>query len=174
MIVRTMRLALLLVLLVVLQTTVFPHLRVAGVVPDLGLVAAVAIAVRYGPELGAGFGFAAGLAADVFLQTPLGLGALAFGLTAFLVGGMQTRLVRPTWWIRPAVAIGAGVVSGLLFIGLGAVVGQDQLVAVHSLRIVGFAAIYDGVVALVLFPLAASAARARDLDGVQVARYGAS
>lgn len=174
MIVRSMRLALLLVLLVVLQTTVFPHVRVAGVVPDLGLVAAVAIAVRYGPELGAGFGFAAGLAADVFLQTPLGLGALAFGLTAFLVGVMQTRLVSPAWWMRPAVAVGAGIVSGLLFIGLGAVVGQDQLVAVHSLRIVGFAAIYDGVVALVLFPMAAAVAKPRDLEGVQVARYGAS
>ncbi len=172
--VRTVRLALLLVFLVVLQTTVFPHLRVAAVVPDLGLVAAVAIAVRYGPELGAMFGFAAGLAADVFLQTPLGLGALAFGLTAFLVGAMQTRLVSPAWWIRPAVGLGAGIASGLLFIGLGAVVGQDQLVAVHSLEVVGFAAIYDGVVALVLFPMATAAARARDLDGAQVARYGAS
>ena len=172
--VRTIRLALLLVFLVVLQTTVFPHLRVAAVVPDLGLVAAVAIAVRYGPELGAMFGFAAGLAADVFLQTPLGLGALAFGLTAFLVGAMQTRLVSPAWWIRPAVGIGAGIASGLLFIGLGAVVGQDQLVAVHSLQVVGFAAVYDGVVALGLFPMATAAARARDLDGAQVARYGAS
>ena len=120
------------------------------------------------------FGFAAGLAADVFLQTPLGLGALAFGLTAFLVGAMQTRLVSPAWWIRPAVGIGAGIASGLLFIGLGAVVGQDQLVAVHSLQVVGFAAIYDGVVALVLFPMATAVARARDLDGPQVARYGAS
>ena len=172
--VRTIRLALLLVFLVVLQTTVFPHLRVAAVVPDLGLVAAVAIAVRYGPELGAMFGFAAGLAADVFLQTPLGLGALAFGLTAFLVGAMQTRLVSPAWWIRPAVGIGAGIASGLLFIGLGAVVGQDQLVAVHSLQVVGFAAVYDGVVALVLFPIATAVARARDLDGAQVARFGAS
>ena len=172
--VRTIRLALLLVFLVVLQTTVFPHLRVAAVVPDLGLVAAVAIAVRYGPELGAMFGFAAGLAADVFLQTPLGLGALAFGLTAFLVGAMQTRLVSPAWWIRPALGIGAGIASGLLFIGLGAVVGQDQLVAVHSLQVVGFAAVYDGVVALGLFPMATAAARARDLDGAQVARYGAS
>lgn len=172
--VRTIRLALLLVFLVVLQTTVFPHLRVAAVVPDLGLVAAVAIAVRYGPELGAMFGFAAGLAADVFLHTPLGLGALAFGLTAFLVGAMQTRLVSPAWWIRPAVGIGAGIASGLLFIGLGAVVGQDQLVAVHSLQVVGFAAVYDGVVALGLFPMATAAARARDLDGAQVARYGAS
>ena len=73
--VRIARLGLLLVLLVVLQTSVFPHLRIAGVVPDLGLVVAVALAVRYGPELGASFGFAAGLASDLFLQTPLGVWA---------------------------------------------------------------------------------------------------
>ena len=100
---RLVRLALLLVALVLLQTTVFPHLRIAGVVPDLGLVVAVALAVRYGPELGAGFGFAAGLASDLFLQTPLGLGALAFGMTAYLVGLSQTRsCARPggsrRWW----------------------------------------------------------------------------
>ncbi len=171
--IRTVRLALLLILLMVLQTTVFPHLRIAGVVPDLGLVAAVAIAVRYGPELGASFGFAAGLASDVFLQTPLGLGALAFGLTAYVVGAMQTALVRPAWWVSPAVAIGAGSLAGLLFIGLGAVVGQDQLVAVDSLRTVGFAALYDGVIALALFPIAISTARPRVLLETGVPRYGA-
>ena len=172
--VRMIRLALLLILLVVFQTTVFPHLRVAGVVPELGLVAAAAIAVRYGPELGAGFGFAAGLASDVFLQTPLGLAALAFGLTAYLVGAMQNSLARPTWWINPAVAIGAGIVAGLLFVGLGAVVGQEQLVTVHSLRIVVLAALYDGVIALVVFPLAISAARPREIVGTGAPRYGAS
>ena len=125
--VRFIRLALLLILITVLQTAVFPHLRIAGVVPELGLVAAVAIAVRYGPELGAAFGFAAGLALDLFLQTPLGLAALAFGLTAYLVGAMQNTLARPAVWMRPAIAAGAGVVAGLLFVGLGALVGQDQL-----------------------------------------------
>lgn len=172
--VRTVRLALCMVLLVVLQTSVFPHLRIASVVPDLGLVAAVAIAVRYGPELGAGFGFAAGLAADVFLQTPLGLAALAFGLTAYLVGIMQRALARPAWWLNPALAIGAGLVSGLLFIGIGAVVGQDQLVQVHSLRIVMLAALYDGVVALAVFPLAISAGRPRTIGGAPAPRYGSS
>ena len=174
MVVRTIRLALLLILLVVLQTTVFPHLRIAGVVPDLGLVAAVAIAVRYGPELGAGFGFAAGFASDVFLQTPLGLAALAVGLTAYLVGAMQGSLARPAWWINPAVAFGAGIAAGLPFIGLGAVVGQEQLVAVHSLRIVVVAALYDGAIALVVFPLAIAAARPREILGVSAPRYGAS
>ena len=159
--VRLIRLALLLILITVLQTAVFPHLRVAGVVPDLGLVVAVAIAVRYGPELGAAFGFAAGLASDLFLQTPLGLAALAFALTAYLVGVMQNTLARPATWVRPAIAVGAGVVAGLLFVGLGALVGQEQLFALRSLRTIGFAALYDGVVALVLFPLAISVANPR-------------
>src|SRR6478735_9158841 len=102
MIVRLIRLALFLIFITVLQTAVFPHLRIAGVVPELGLVAAVAMSVRYGPELGAAFGFAAGLALDLFLQTPLGLAALAFGLTAYLVGAMQNTLARPATWMRPA------------------------------------------------------------------------
>ncbi len=157
--VRSLRLALLLVLLVLLQTTVFPHLRIAGVVPDLGLVVAVALATRYGPELGAGFGFAAGLASDLFLQTPLGLGALAFGLTAYLVGLSQNALVRPAWWVAPVVAALAGIVAGAIFVGFGALVGQSQLWALRSVRIVLLSAVYDGVVALVLFPFAISVGR---------------
>ena len=126
-----------------------------------GLIAAVAMAVRYGPELGASFGFAAGLASDLFLQTPLGLAALSFALTAYVVGRLQTSLVRPAWWIRPAIGVGSGLLSGLLFVGIGGVVGQDQLFAVHSLRTISLAAIYDGVIALAVFPLAISVADPR-------------
>ena len=58
--IRVGRLLLLLIMIVLLQTAVLPYLRIFGVVPDLGLVATVAIAYREGPELGAIFGFAAG------------------------------------------------------------------------------------------------------------------
>jgi rod shape-determining protein MreD len=135
-----------------------PHLRVAGVVPDLGLVAAVALAVRFGPELGASFGFAAGLATDLFLQTPLGLSAFAFGFTAFVVGILQSRLARPAWWVRPAIAFAAGVLAGVVFVGLGALVGQSQLWALRSIRTILLSAAYDGVVAVVIFPLAVAVA----------------
>jgi rod shape-determining protein MreD len=157
-VIRVARLALLLVLLVVLQTSLMPHLRIADVVPDLGLVAAVALAVRFGPDLGASFGFAAGLATDLFLQTPLGLSAFAFGFTAFLVGTLQSRLARPAWWFRPAIAAAAGIVAGVCFVGLGALVGQSQLWALRSIRTILFAAAYDGVVAVVIFPLAVAVA----------------
>jgi len=157
-VIRAARLGLLLVFLVVLQTSLMPHLRVADVVPDLGLVAAVALAVRFGPELGASFGFAAGLATDLFLQTPLGLSAFAFGLTAFLFGILQSRLVRPAWWVNPAIAAAAGIVAGVLFVGLGALVGQSDLWALRSIRTILLAAAYDGVVAVVIFPLTVAVA----------------
>ena len=170
-VIRIARLGLLLVLLVVLQTSLVPHLRVAGVVPDLGLVAAVALAVRFGPELGAAFGFAAGLAADLFLQTPLGLSAFAWGATAFLVGISQARLARPTWWLRPAIAFLAGVLAGVLFVGLGALVGQSQLWALRSIRTILLSAAYDGVVAVVVFPLAVAVAHPDPRGGTA---FGAS
>jgi len=173
-VIRAARLGLLLVLLVVLQTSVFPHLRILGVVPDLGLVAAVALAVAYGPELGAGFGFVAGLATDLFLQTPLGLSAFAFGFTAFLVGILQDRLVRPAWWVRPAIAAAAGVVAGVVFVGLGALVGQTQLWTLSSIRTILLAAAYDGVVSIVIFPLTIAVARThpRATDRLGATGYG--
>ena len=55
--VRRVRLVLLVVSLVVLQTTAFTHLRVFGAIPSLCLVATVAIAFEEGPERAAVFGF---------------------------------------------------------------------------------------------------------------------
>jgi rod shape-determining protein MreD len=171
-VIRIARLGLLLVLLVVLQTSLMPHLRVADVVPDLGLVAAVALAIRFGPDLGATFGFAAGLAADLFLQTPLGLSAFAFGATAFLVGISQARLARPAWWVRPAIAALAGIVAGVLFVGLGALVGQSELWALRSIRTILLAAAYDGVVAVAIFPLAVAVAHPDPRGGAALGASG--
>jgi rod shape-determining protein MreD len=171
-VIRAARLFLLLVFLTVLQTSLMPHLRIAGVVPDLGLVAAVALAVTFGPELGAGFGFAAGLAADLFLQTPLGLSAFAFGITAFVVGVLQARLARPAWWIRPAIATMAGVMAGVIFVGLGALVGQSQLWALDSIRTILLAAVYDGVAAIAIFPLTVAVAHPDPRGGTALGASG--
>ena len=65
---------------------VAPHLAVRGAAPDVLLVAVVAVSVRRGARTGAGFGFAAGLGADVFLSTPLGTSALAYTLVGHVLG----------------------------------------------------------------------------------------
>ena len=156
-----LRLALLILAVVVLQTTVFSAgLRVFGVMPDLGLVLTVAVAFYIGPERGAVFGFLAGLAVDLFLSTPLGLSALSFALVAYGVGFVQGGLVSSSRWVAPIMGALGGLAGGVLFVGVGAIAGQDQLLALSSVRIILVASAYDALIAFAVFPIARWATRA--------------
>ena len=144
----------LLLLAVVLHTAVFPQLRAFDVAPDVMLLLAIAAGIAGGPERGATTGFACGLIADCFLQTPFGLSALAYSLVGWGVGSFQTRILHATWWIpvlTAAVATAAGV---LLFAALGAVVGQDHLISVRLVPIVGVCALWAALLASPLVRLA--------------------
>jgi rod shape-determining protein MreD len=156
---RRLRLLLLLCVAVLVQNAVFPHLRIGGAGPDVALVLVVAVATREGVEAGAALGFVAGLLVDLYLQTPLGLSALAFSLTGASVGVLHAGLLRPGRWVAPLLGALAGLTANLLFIGVGILAGQDQLQSVHALRIMGFAVLYDALIAAFVFPLGVWAAR---------------
>jgi rod shape-determining protein MreD len=150
---RAGRVAALLVLTVVLQVAVFPHIRLAGRVPDLGLVLAVAVAFNHGPEEGAIVGFLAGLGFDLFLATPLGLTALAYALTAYAVGVLQGGLLRAPRWFTPVIGVVGGLAGGLLFVGIGLLAGVDGVHGNRAFGTVMLAAIYDGLLAPFVFLL---------------------
>lgn len=155
-----LRLALVVVAAVVLQTTVFSAgLRVFGVMPDLCLVLTIAVAYYQGPERGAAFGFAAGLAIDLFLSTPLGLSALSFALVGYGVAVLQSGLVRASRWIAPIMGGLGGLAGGTLFVCIGALAGQDHLLALRSVKVVLIAGAYDALLAFVAFPIARWATR---------------
>ena len=157
---QRLRLALLIVAAVVLQTTVFSSgLRVFGVMPDIGLVLTVAVAYQQGPERGAAFGFAAGLAIDLFLDTPMGLSALSFSLVGYGIGFVQSGMVRSTRWNVPIMGLLGGIAGGALFVCVGALAGQDQLLAFRSVKVIVIAAVYDALLAFVAFPIARWATR---------------
>lgn len=151
---RWIRYFLLIVSLVVVQTAVFPSLRVFGAVPDLLLVATVAVAYERGPETGAVFGFVAGVAIDCFLASPMGVSALAFSLTGYGVGVFQSGLVRSSRWMAPILGGIGGLVGGFLWICIASIAGQEDLFAPASFRILVTAAVYDALVAFVIFPFA--------------------
>jgi rod shape-determining protein MreD len=156
-----LRLGLLIIAAVVLQTTVFSAgLRLLGVGPDLGLVLTVAVAFSLGPERGAVFGFVAGLAVDLFLSTPLGVSALSFALVGYGTGIVQGGLVRPSRWTTPAMGALGGLAGGVLFVAIGAVAGRDELLSLASVRVILVASVYDAVLALAVFPIARWATRA--------------
>ena len=119
-----------------LQVALFPHLRLAGRVPDLGLDLAVAVAFDHGPEAGALVGFLAGLGYDLFLETPLGLTALAYALTAYAVGVLQGGVLRSPKWFTPVIGGASGLAAGCcssasgLLAGVGGVHGNQAFVTV--------------------------------------------
>jgi rod shape-determining protein MreD len=158
-VIRRLRLALLLALAILLQTAVFPHLRIGGAAPDVALVLTVAVATREGPDTGAIFGFCAGFLVDLYLQTPLGLSALAFALTGAAVGVLQAGLLRPGRWLPPVLGALGALFGNLIFIGVGILAGQDQLRSTHTFQVLGFAILYDALIAAFVFPLAVWATR---------------
>jgi rod shape-determining protein MreD len=150
-----LRLALLILAVVVLQTTVFSAgLRVFGVMPDLGLVLTVAVAFSLGRERGAVFGFATGLAVDLFLSTPLGVSALSFALVGYGSGIVAGGLLQPSRWVAPTMGALGGLAGGVLFVAISAVAGREELLSLASARVILIASVYDALLAFAIFPIA--------------------
>jgi len=150
---RSARLALLVVFIVVLQVAVFPHLRVLGVVPDLGLLVALAVGYYEGPEAGAIVGFATGFGFDLFLETPLGLSALSYAIVGYSIGVFESGLFRSPRWLPSVLGGLGGLAGGLLFIGIGVLVGVDAVKGVQGITTVAAAALYDALLAPFVFLL---------------------
>ena len=111
-----------------LHESLFRDTRVGDVRPDVMLALAVAAGIVGGAERGAVTGFVAGLLADLFVQTPLGLSALAFSLVGFAVGSLQSAIIRAAWWIPPLTAFVASLAGVLLYAVLGAIIGRAEFV----------------------------------------------
>ena len=145
------RLPLVMLLAAVVQAVLLGHARVAGVAPDVLLLVAASAGIVGGPARGAVVGFFAGLVVDVlFLETPLGLSALAFSVVGYVVGLAQAGVLRAAWWIPVLITMVASAAGEALFALAGAVVGQGQLVT-HRLWLI---ALVVGLLNAVLSPAA--------------------
>ncbi|HEX4493814.1 MAG TPA: rod shape-determining protein MreD [Acidimicrobiia bacterium] len=150
---RVLPLGLLVLTTVVVQVAFMPHLRLFGVVPDLGLVLAIAIAYHDDAETAAIVGFATGLGFDLFLRTPVGASALAYAVTGYATGVIQASLIRSSRWLPFVLGGLGGLIGGLIFAVIAILAGTDSLIHLTTVGIVARAALYDAIAALVVFPL---------------------
>ena len=142
-----LRLALVLFGCLVLHQSLFVTLRVGDAHPQVMLLVAIAGGLLGGSERGAFIGFTAGLASDLFVQTPLGLSALTFALVGFVVGSVQSGIVHTAWWIAPLTALVASLAGVLLYGLLGALVGQAHFVSLHLVALAAGAGAMNAVLA---------------------------
>lgn len=138
----------------VLQASLFSHLAVRGVVPDLVLLVVVAAGLSYGSELGLVAGFGAGLLLDLAPPADHVVGRWALALMA--VGYVAGRLSAPgrplltQWW--PVAAACAFV--GTSVFALSGLLLRDPYVGVGELlRVEVVSLVWDVALALVVVPL---------------------
>jgi rod shape-determining protein MreD len=138
----------------VLQTSLFSHLAIRGVVPDLVLLVVVAVGLSYGSDAGLVLGFGAGLLVD--LAPPADSYAGRWALALMVVGYVAGRLAssgqpRVGQWLPVAAA--ASFVGTSVFALTGLVLRDPSVGVGELLRVEVVAVSWDVALALVVVPL---------------------
>lgn len=145
--------------LVPVQTTLLEHVSVAGIRPDVCLIAASLLGFFGGPVDGALMGALFGFEQDLFSAGDLGLN-LGTKAVAGLLAGLAGRYVAHATPASVApVMLGLSVCSGLAFVSAGAG-GGETLAAVQSVLLPQ--AVFDTAVGVALYWLLAERFRKDD------------
>ncbi|MCQ3813216.1 MAG: rod shape-determining protein MreD [Acidimicrobiia bacterium] len=160
-----LRLALLILVALVVQVTVFVDLRFWGVAPELLVLLAVLVGYLAGPRTGPTIAFVIGLLWDVYLPSPLGLSAIVFALVAYVVAAGGAELFSDSK-AQLVIIVALGTVGALAgYALLGEVMGQRGLVDMEMLRVAVVAALLNMVLTPLVRPLMVWAIRPRLATG---------
>jgi rod shape-determining protein MreD len=136
-----------------------PVIEVAGVHPDLILIAVVLVTALLGFGQGIVWAFVGGLTANLLLLDPLGAVPLTLLLVSAMVAG-GSRLLGRLVWVYPIVAIFAGsVVADLLTLGIYRLVDDPLAVGIPLDTIIPAAFLNAAIGALLLYPARLATAR---------------
>lgn len=156
-----LRIAMVLVVAILVETALGSDLRIDGVAPDLMVLVTICAGLTGGAEAGAWVGFWAGLMADLFLtSTPLGLSALTYCLIGAAVGALRTAVLPDARLITPAAALVGTIVAVLLWVALGDVLGQSQLLDAGRSWLIRVAVVEAGWATVLALPVGWLYARA--------------
>ena len=148
------RLLLVIVVVVGLQASVMPNVRILGAHPEIVWLLPICAALLGGAELGALVGFVSGLAIDCLLPTPFGLTAFVGVLAGFGLGQLAERSGLAAdggvWWLLPALGAGLSALCVLAYDVFGIVLGEDQFTSVNIVAIVAVVAVFG---ALLIVPI---------------------
>jgi rod shape-determining protein MreD len=99
----------------VLQSTMTPAIAIAGIQPDLMLVALCYFTLKNGALAGVYVGFFVGLCQDVYSPVILGQSAFAKTVTGFLVGQFNDRVMNTGPIVKLIILVCAFLVHDSLF-----------------------------------------------------------
>ncbi len=141
-----------LLLSIICQATVVPYLAVFHAQPDFVVTAVMLIGLIGGDSAGGFYGVAAGLCLDVWRGRQIGLFALGYGMAGYLAGIVGARVYPGRAGVRFLTATLGTVLAQAIVLGLYRLShGLVDWSAVE--RTVAVQAVYDGVLAVIAYPL---------------------
>ncbi len=135
---------------VLIQTTVFQHIRPLGYAPALGMLTVIALSRFLDPEQALFVAFTGGFFQDLLSASPLGLWASTFTVVAFIALKVRDREIAGT----PAVLLGVfglTVIGQLTYAVLGTLFGQGIINRPEFIGHVFVPALYNVVLAYPIF-----------------------
>lgn len=151
---RVLLVSVLIVLTITLQVSIFRHISMHGVVPDLALLVVIGAALVRGPDYAALVGFAAGLILDLAppADHTAGRWALSFVLVGYLTG--LARQNGDISVVGTLVMVAAGAFIGTSVFALTGLVLGDRGVDVSSaLQVVPLSVLYDILATPLVVPI---------------------
>ncbi|MFQ6057781.1 MAG: rod shape-determining protein MreD [Anaerolineae bacterium] len=139
----------LLVGMALLQTTLVPHLSVAGVKPDLMLMAVVSWSLLRGAGEGIVWGAIGGLILDLLSGGPFGICTLSLILVGYLTGLGEINIFRANILLPGVTVLFATLVYNLALLLLLQILGWPVTWGLNLLRIILPAILWN----MVLMPL---------------------
>ena len=136
-----------------------PVIEVAGVHPNLVLVAVVLVTATQGFGPGVVWAFVAGLTANLLVQDPLGSLPLAMLLVSALVAGGDRLLGRLVWLYPLLAALAGSVLADIVTLGVFRLVGDPFNVGLPTQLILPAAFLNAAIVGLLLYPVRTLALR---------------
>jgi rod shape-determining protein MreD len=136
-----------------LQSTVFAQIELAGATPELMYLVTTVLAMLEGSSSGAIGGFTAGMAQDFMLNQPKGITALTLTLVGYVVGTVRPYITTPSPFL-PVLLVAASTAGGVVFYGFVAfLLGQLPEGFLYLLRVALLSALYNAVLTPILYPV---------------------
>lgn len=136
----------------VLQVAIAPHIAIGGVVPNMFLLVVVTLALVEGPAAGATSGFVAGLLFDLLGTAPVGPGALVLAVAGFIAGALHAHMFAEGWRLPLSVlfitSLATEIAYGVMLTVLGA--GGPFWDTLSHVILPG--TVYNAVLAFLVYP----------------------
>jgi rod shape-determining protein MreD len=136
-----------------------PVIEIAGVRPNLVLVAVVLVTTQQGFFAGIVWAFVAGLTANLLVQDPLGSLPLSLLLVSAAVAGGERLLGRMTWLFPILAAFAGSILADLVMLGVYRLVEEPLRITDPVSLILPAAVLNAAICGLLLYPARVASGR---------------